>query len=95
MSKYVETVVIRSLIDTDDFLHGEALTKKLDNQELEIGSSDDSNENESTNTYIARANGSLIINTEMIWAGEGNVDEEWNLIERKRSHDWVHGQRFD
>ena len=58
------------------FCTGEALTKKLDNQELEIGSSDDSNENESTNKYIARANGSLTINTEMIRAGEGNVDEE-------------------
>ena len=58
------------------FCTGEVLTKKLDNQELEIGSSDDSNDNESTNKYIARANGSLTINTEMIRAGEGNVDEE-------------------
>ena len=77
MSKYVETVVIRSLIDTDSFLHGGGFEKKKFNkQELEIGSSDDNNENESTIKYIALANGSLIINTEMIRAGEGNVDEE-------------------
>lgn len=69
ISKYVVTVEIKLLTDTDDV---STRKKKLNNQSLSIWGSVNRNGNKSTNSYLAHANSSEMINAEIMQISRGN-----------------------